>query len=349
MNDPVISVIIPCFNRERYLEAALQSVLWQTFTEWECILVDDGSTDRSAAIFQRHVDRDDRFRYLHEENQGPSAARNLAIGIARGEFVQFLDSDDIIPPGRFRRCVDRFRQEPDTDVVYTNYVGYRRREGFVRPLPARIPGNDPLKAFLFEQNETFATVIHSFLFKRPVVVAHPFDTSFRNLAEDIECWIRMAADGVRFSYVDEVLAVYRYSEDSLAVEESALYAMRIQVLERYQGDPRCAGFASEFAAASRRMHQRLVVGYFMERSFGHGWKEMKNVWRESTWGERIKMSLWGTLMTVFSRDQIFAARAWVLAHTFLRWGGWVNYATWDAPPEVRQLLSACDSAPRVLR
>ena len=97
------------------------------------------------------------------------------------------------------------------------------------------------------------------------------------------------------------------------------------------------------------VHQRLAVGYFMERSFGHGWKEMKNVWRESTWGERIKMSLWGTLMTVFSRDQIFAARAWVLAHTSLRWGGWVNYATWDAPPAVRQLLSACDSTPRVLR
>jgi len=260
MNSPVISVIMPCFNRERYLEAALQSVLWQTFTEWECILVDDGSTDCSAAIFHQHADRDDRFRYLHEENQGPSAARNLAMGIARGEFVQFLDSDDIIPPGRFRRCVDQFRQQPDTDVVYTNYVGYRRREGFVRSLPARIPGNDPLKAFLFEQNETFATVIHSFLCSSDLLSLRIHSTRRSGtLPKILSAGSAWQPTAFVFRMSMRCLPFYRYSEDSLCgggvgplCHEDSGSRNGIREI------PAVRALRRNFAAGSRRMHQRLA-------------------------------------------------------------------------------------------
>jgi glycosyltransferase involved in cell wall biosynthesis len=338
MKTPVISVVVPCYNRERYLEATLKSLLWQSFDAWECILIDDGSTDGSAAVYRRYSSTDERFRYQHQLNQGPSAARNAGIGLARGRYIQLLDSDDIIPRERFRLCVERFGSNPSADVVYTNYVGYQRGRGFMTPLPARIPGDDPLRALLFEQNQTFATVIHSFLFRREVLVSHLFDVSFRNLAEDIECWVRMAADGVKFSYLDEILAVYRYSEDSLAAKESLLYLMRLEVLRRYRDDPRCARYAGEFPVAERRLHQRLAVGYFMDGSFGKGWKLVRKVWPEISWGERIRMSLWGILLPVFSKERIAGVRSWVLEHTSLRWGGWVNSSAWNAPDEVRDLL-----------
>jgi glycosyltransferase involved in cell wall biosynthesis len=340
MKTPVISVIVPCYNRERYLEATLTSLLWQSFDAWECILVDDGSTDGSAGLYRRYSSTDARFRYHHQSNQGPSAARNSGIALARGEYIQLLDSDDIIPRERFRLCVEKFSSEPGADVVYTNYVGYQRERGFLTPLPARIPGDDPVRALLFEQNQTFATVIHCFLFKREVLVSHPFDQSFRNLAEDIECWVRMAADGVTFSYLDEVLAIYRYSDDSLAARESSLYAMRLEVLRRYREDPRFRRYADEFPPAEHRLRQRLAVGHFMDRSFGKGWGLLRSVWADSSWPERIRMSLWGILLPVFSKGMIAGVRAWVLEHTPLRWGGWVYSSAWDAPAEIRELLES---------
>jgi glycosyltransferase involved in cell wall biosynthesis len=337
---PMISVVVPCYNRERYLEATLKSLLWQTIDSWECILVDDGSTDGSAALYRRYAAADPRFRYHLQENQGPSAARNAGVAMARGEYVQFLDSDDIIPKERFALCAARFAADPDTDVVYTNYVGYQRERGFLTPLPARIPGEDPLRALLFEQNQTFATVIHSFLFKRTVIASHPFDLGFRNLAEDIECWVRMAADGVRFSYLDEVLAVYRYSDDSIAARESLLYTMRLKVLDKYRSDPRFARYAAEFPSAECRLKQRLAVGHFMDRSFRTGWTVLAESWSCSSWPARARMLLWGFLLLFFRTETIARVRSWVIEHTPLRWGGWVHATSWNAPPEVRELLES---------
>jgi glycosyltransferase involved in cell wall biosynthesis len=340
MNLPLISVIVPCYNRDRYLEATLKSLLWQSVDAWECILIDDGSTDGSAGLYQRYAAADPRFRYHLQQNQGPSAARNAGIAMAKGEYVQLLDSDDIIPRNRFARCLEKFAADTKADVVYTNYVGYQRERGFVTPLPARIPGEDPLRALLFEQNETFATVIHSFLFKRGVIASHPFDLSFRNLAEDIECWVRMAADGVRFSYIDEVLAVYRYSDDSIAARESLLYTMRLEVLGKYRDDPRCIRYSANFPPAEYRLKQRLAVGHFMDRSFGKGWDIMMDVWPYSSLPVRFRMLLWGFLLLFFRTGTIARVRSWVIEYTSLRWGGWVHATAWDAPAEIRGLLES---------
>ncbi len=97
MDNPLISIIIPVYNAEKYLRQCLDSVVAQTYTNWECLLIDDGSKDSSGAICDEYAEKDSRFRVFHKENGGVSSARNLGIEKAKGEFIAFYDSDDTIP------------------------------------------------------------------------------------------------------------------------------------------------------------------------------------------------------------------------------------------------------------
>ena len=95
-NIPKISVIIPVYNAEKYLYRCIDSVLVQTFTNWELLLIDDGSKDSSGVICDEYAAKDARVRVFHKENGGVSSARNLGLDNARGEWVAFVDSDDYI-------------------------------------------------------------------------------------------------------------------------------------------------------------------------------------------------------------------------------------------------------------
>ncbi len=92
--NPLISVIVPCYNQAQYLEECLQSVLDQTYQNWECIIVNDGSPDHTEEIAKRWLEKDNRFRYIYKDNGGLSSARNAGIREAKGEYLFFLDSDD---------------------------------------------------------------------------------------------------------------------------------------------------------------------------------------------------------------------------------------------------------------
>jgi CDP-glycerol glycerophosphotransferase len=116
-----LSVVIPVYNVEEFLEACLDSVLAQTFTDYEVVMVDDGSTDRSAEIAQRYVDRDPRFRLISQPNGGLSKARNTGTANAAGDLLAFLDSDDMLTPDAYRLLVgalDRTGSDFATGNVY---------------------------------------------------------------------------------------------------------------------------------------------------------------------------------------------------------------------------------------
>lgn len=93
---PKISIIVPVFKVEKYIHRCLDSIINQTFSDWECILIDDGSPDNSGKICDEYAEKDTRFRVIHQENQGVSAARNAGLDAAKGEWIGFVDSDDWI-------------------------------------------------------------------------------------------------------------------------------------------------------------------------------------------------------------------------------------------------------------
>jgi glycosyltransferase involved in cell wall biosynthesis len=105
-NKPTISIIVPVYNTEKYLRRCLDSIVAQTFKDYECIIVDDGSTDGSAAICDEYEKKDSRFKVLHKENEGVSAARNVGIEYAEGEFITFVDSDDYLSSVYLRDLYD---------------------------------------------------------------------------------------------------------------------------------------------------------------------------------------------------------------------------------------------------
>ena len=117
---PKISIIIPVYNSEKCLKSCIDSVLSQTFTDFECILVDDGSVDQSPAICDEYVGRDKRIQVLHKKNEGVSAARNDGIQAASGEYIAFVDSDDRIMPEMYRLLLEKIENEKK-DVVCCGY------------------------------------------------------------------------------------------------------------------------------------------------------------------------------------------------------------------------------------
>jgi len=129
-NEPKISIIVPIYKVERYLRECLDSILAQTFGDWECILVDDGSPDGCPRICDEYAAHDPRFRVIHRANGGLSAARNSGLREARGQYIGFVDSDDWIAPQMFERLY-RLITEYGTDMAQ---IGYRKEYiGHFRP------------------------------------------------------------------------------------------------------------------------------------------------------------------------------------------------------------------------
>ena len=116
ISNTIVSIIIPVYNVDKYLGECLDSVLSQTLAEWECILIDDGSTDDSASICDDYASRDDRFSVIHKINEGVSTARNRGLDMAKGDYVTFVDADDVLLPDALD-VLYKNQQGADADIV----------------------------------------------------------------------------------------------------------------------------------------------------------------------------------------------------------------------------------------
>ena len=121
----MISVIVPVYNVERYLSRALDSILAQTYHDWEAILVDDGSTDRSGSIADEYAINDNRFKVIHKDNEGASEARNTAMRHVEGEYLLYLDSDDFLHPQLMELCMQAAQRDNSDLVAFTYDRCYR--------------------------------------------------------------------------------------------------------------------------------------------------------------------------------------------------------------------------------
>ncbi len=128
-----VSVIIPVYNVQEYLERCLDSLIAQTHKDWEAICIDDGSRDGSGSILDRYAAKDGRFKVMHKANEGVSAARNLALEIASGKYIAFLDSDDFLHPQCFGICVG-LMEENGSDLAAFTYSRPYRTKTMIRHL-----------------------------------------------------------------------------------------------------------------------------------------------------------------------------------------------------------------------
>ncbi|HYD20693.1 MAG TPA: glycosyltransferase family 2 protein, partial [Flavipsychrobacter sp.] len=113
-----VSVIVPCYNYAKYLPFALDSVLAQDMANWECVVVDDGSGDETGRVAREYVHKDARFKYVYQQNRGLSAARNTGVENSLGEYLQFLDADDLIDSAKLSKQAAYLDANGGVDVVY---------------------------------------------------------------------------------------------------------------------------------------------------------------------------------------------------------------------------------------
>jgi glycosyltransferase involved in cell wall biosynthesis len=184
-----ISVIIPTYNRGIFLSEAIQSVLAQTYKDYEIIVVDDGSTDDTKEQVRAFGDQ---IRYIYQENQGPSAARNMGIQNAKGKYIAFCDSDDRFLPTKLEKQMEFIRNNPECYMLYSWYYNVNEK-GEITKLrkPLTCENQEHLQYCLFTRKFTIRTstvLVHKSCFEKAGLFNEKFWYS-----QDWDMWLRLAA------------------------------------------------------------------------------------------------------------------------------------------------------------
>lgn len=214
---PLVSIIIPCHNAAPWLEQTLRSALAQNWPETEIIVVDDGSTDESPAIARSFESRG--VRLLTQSTRGAAAARNAGLAAARGDFIQFLDADDLIDPDKIARQMERLAQEPDGTAAMGAWGRFRSdpAEASFRPEPPWRDWDDPADFLRLLYRDHRMMHPACWLLPREIVRrAGPWDESL-SLNDDGEYFCRVALAASRLAFCPEAKVRYRsYVSGSLS-------------------------------------------------------------------------------------------------------------------------------------
>jgi Glycosyl transferase family 2 len=226
---PAVTVIIPAYNAERYIGAALASIQAQTLKDVEVLLIDDGSSDGTIAEAERFADTLD-LTVLRQKNAGPSAARNVGIRRARGRHCAFLDADDIMLPELLAAQAALLDADPQVGLVLTDVTTFDEsgtihgaRWGLSEPFPG-----SPLDRLLEENYVTTSAVMAPTSCLRESGL-FPED---RRVAEDYELWLRIAARW-KVGFIDRPLVRYRYTSGSLSSDKLFSARAALEVIEAF--------------------------------------------------------------------------------------------------------------------
>ena len=198
MNSPLVSVVIPTYNSADFVAQAVQSVLDQTYRHFEIIVVDDGSTDETRLVLHQF---DNRLKYLYQENRGPSAARNTGIKAAKGEYISFLDADDLWFPNKLQVQLEFMQQHKEIGLAFSDLdeFGHTENEGqrsllskffFYADLLSQKSLDDAFKKLLIENFIMTSTTISR---RKSFAKAGLFEETLK-VVEDREMWLRIAAN-----------------------------------------------------------------------------------------------------------------------------------------------------------
>lgn len=208
-----ISIIIPCYNIENFLCKTIDSVIVQTYTNFEVLLIDDGSTDNTLAICKRYAKRDNRIKFIHKENGGVSSARNAGLDSATGDWIFFLDGDDIILPNALLILLKN-AQDNNCEIVEANYERIKNNERIYSPL---ICTKNYVESSEYAIKNTLLykrVLIYPRLFKNTLIGKQRFDTTIK-VGEDILFVIDLLLNNnINIAHSGEVIYQYVQREGS---------------------------------------------------------------------------------------------------------------------------------------
>jgi glycosyltransferase involved in cell wall biosynthesis len=263
-----ISAIVPVYNVEAYISETIQSVLAQTFQDFELIVVDDQSPDRSIEIVQQFDDP--RIKIIHQKNRGLAGARNTGIRHAQGEYIAFLDSDDLWLPDKLQKHAQHLDQNPQVGISYSpssfideqgQPLGIGQTPKLTEITPELILCRNPI-------GNGSAPVIRKQVFDQIQFKANLygseedfyFDDTFRQ-SEDIECWLRIALQTKwQFEGIPEVLTLYRVNDGGLSANMAKQYETWERAIAKAQT------YAPEFIAKWGQTAKAYQLRYLSRRA-----------------------------------------------------------------------------------
>ena len=326
------TIILPTYNRATFLPEAIKSIRAQQNSHWELVVVDDGSTDETAAIVSELCrDFAERVRYVRQDNRGAYAARVVGLGLANGDYIAFFDSDDLWLPHHLERCVSALAAYPDLDWIYgacqmvnfrtgetldpSTFYEHGRPKPFMR-LNADRRGscqriNDPAIVTCAIRYGLYCGLQNSVI-RRRVFDERVFAAAFRNEAVGDQLFaIRAALAGYGFAYIDDIHVVYRVHEaNSSAAGIDMAFEKRLMIsLDLARGYEELLADATLAPAQARAVKQRLNREYFWHAGYALLWQhgQRRDALEMFTRGIRVwpwNLACWKTYILALIRVQM---------------------------------------------
>ena len=272
MTVPAVSVILPVFNGEKYIGRTIASVLAQTFADWELIVIDDGSTDNTPQILAS-LSRDARLKLIRQVNQGASAARNTGLAAAVGDYIAFLDADDLWRPIYLERMLASLWARPEAELAFAGWQYINSDDELLPQTVIPFDGN--------VERAQRELVWHNAILPSAAVARRPtllelggFDHTLK-ACEDWDMWLRLKLRGV-FIAVPEILTLYRAHSESRTDDIQNIEREQLRLNEKYvgraDGDPGSWEFDKQRAIGSTYFVSGL--GYLRTRQAPQGFEKI---------------------------------------------------------------------------
>lgn len=278
-NNPAVSIIMPCYNYGEFISVSLTKLLEQKFTNWECLIVDNGSTDHSKKEILKFVENDSRFKYYFQAQAGPSAARNLGLKNAVGKYIQFLDADDFLQNNKLFSQVEFLEKNDSIDIAFSDALYFENNDvnnPYKAPWSAKAPVKD------IEGNSEFTylkllegnrLVISGPMFRRNLSAINNGFLENLKYNEDWEFWLRLARNGARFKFVEpeESKSLIRIHSANSSKNLNGMYVSELLIYKSIILDQ-----------SSKEKHVIIAKKYYVR-----------------TWLEIVKRQLKGDLINIF--------------------------------------------------
>lgn len=267
MNSPYFSVIIPTYNRADMLSKAIESVLAQTFIDWELLIIDDGSTDHSKREVEKFLD--ERIQYFYQQNAERSAARNKGISLAKGEFICFLDSDDLWRENHLQTHFDKIKACNNQQAFYFTGMTWNfpeRKQDIIFESPE---GKNRAEYVIDNQIGTPTVCIHNSILKK-----YYFNTALR-INEDVELFARIVTQHQLFQIPVSTVDVIVHNKNTKALEKNYI-TPQIEAMRIIFSNPLLKNKISTSFKKQRfqNLHHQLINYYIQTKEFSKMNKEI---------------------------------------------------------------------------
>ena len=278
-----ITVIMPVFNKEKYVEVSIKSILNQSLREFEFIIIDDGSVDKSGTICDKFAEKDNRIKVIHIKNSGVSNARNIGLDMAEGQYITFIDADDKIDIEYLRNLYDCIRTSK-ADIVISGYKKIWEESDRIEPGKMNVHGLvnmvDILPRFAEWQKESgIFGYCWAKIFPRELCKDIYFDTSLR-LAEDFDFYLKLYRK-IKTIYFDDAqnyLYLQEAENSSVAKNDYDIdYMAQLKINLRYK---EFLEYKNVFCDSNKRILTEIISNYFYFSLFYCDMSQFKNVFQK---------------------------------------------------------------------